>query len=47
MAGVLIAKLPELGKVSRKRVASLVGVAPMSDESGRRKGRGEGRGEGR
>src|SRR5258708_23180757 len=34
----LIALLPELGQLSRKRIASLVGVAPMDDDSGRREG---------
>lgn len=35
-AVVLIVKLPELGKVRGKKIASLVGVTPMSDESGKR-----------
>jgi transposase len=34
----LLASLPELGKVSAKRVACLVGVAPMADDSGERRG---------
>lgn len=40
-AVTIVAKLPELGKVSHKEIASLVGVAPFSDESGKRKGRRE------
>ena len=38
-AATLIGMLPELGKVSHKKIASLVGVAPMSDDSGKRKGK--------
>lgn len=38
LARTLIALLPELGKLSRTRIASLVGVAPMDDDSGRREG---------
>jgi transposase len=38
LARTLIALLPELGQLSRKRIASLVGVAPMDDDSGRREG---------
>lgn len=34
----LLAYLPELGNLSRHQVAALVGVAPMDNESGRRKG---------
>ena len=34
----LLASLPELGTVSAKRVACLVGVAPMADDSGARRG---------
>ena len=33
-AAVLLAKLPELGNLSRKKIASLVGVAPFPFESG-------------
>ncbi len=32
---VLVSELPELGALSAKRIASLVGVAPMSRDSGR------------
>ena len=35
----LMATLPELGKVSRKEIAALAGVAPFTRESGRWKGR--------
>ena len=38
-AHALIADLPELGRLSRRRVASLVGLAPFVRESGRWKGR--------
>lgn len=34
----LIAWLPELGKLSRRKLAHLVGVAPFDDDSGRRHG---------
>jgi len=33
-ARVLITELPELGKISKKEIASLVGVAPKTNESG-------------
>jgi transposase len=35
---VLVSELPELGALSGKRIASLVGVAPMSRDSGRASG---------
>ena len=35
---VLVSELPELGTLSSKRIASLVGVAPMSRQSGRMSG---------
>jgi transposase len=38
LAHTLIALLPELGRLSRKQIASLVGVAPMDDDSGKRRG---------
>ncbi len=38
LAGTLIALLPELGQVSRRQIASLVGVAPFDDDSGKRAG---------
>jgi transposase len=34
----LIGELPELGTLDRKRIAALVGVAPLARESGKRKG---------
>lgn len=34
----LIAWLPELGKISRRKLAHLVGVAPFDDDSGKRHG---------
>ena len=39
LACTLIALLPELGCISRKQVAALVGVAPYAFESGTLKGR--------
>jgi len=37
-SSTLIAQLPELGKLSRREIAALVGVAPMSNESGKSQG---------
>jgi len=34
----LLAELPELGSLSQKRIAALVGVAPMNRDSGRKRG---------
>jgi transposase len=34
----LIADLPELGKMDRKKIAALVGVAPMNRDSGKKRG---------
>jgi len=34
LARTLLAELPELGRLDRKRIAALVGVAPMNNESG-------------
>ena len=39
LACTLIALLPELGQMSRKQVAALVGVAPYAFDSGKLKGR--------
>jgi transposase len=39
LAHTLIALLPELGRLSRRQIASLVGVAPFDHDSGRRRGR--------
>jgi len=38
-AAIMISDLPELGKLDRRRIAALVGVAPFSDDSGFRKGK--------
>ncbi len=38
VATTLIAELPELGKLNRKQVAALVGVAPLNYDSGERRG---------
>lgn len=37
-ARMLVAKLPELGHVDRRRITALVGLAPYDDDSGRRQG---------
>jgi len=34
----LLADLPELGKMDRKKIAALVGVAPMNSDSGKKRG---------
>lgn len=39
LAMMLIAELPELGKISKKEIAALVGVAPMTKESGKKIGK--------
>jgi transposase len=39
MSLTLLACLPELGRLNRKQIASLVGVAPFARDSGRRRGR--------
>ena len=38
-ASILLAQLPELGMLSRQKIASLVGVAPLSKDSGRKRGK--------
>jgi transposase len=38
VAATLIAELPELGRMSRRQIAALVGLAPFPNESGDRKG---------
>jgi transposase len=38
-ARTLLIELPELGRLSRKKIAALVGVAPIPDDSGARRGR--------
>jgi transposase len=37
-AATLLADLPELGKLDRKQIAVLVGVAPMNQDSGKKRG---------
>lgn len=39
MSLTLLACLPELGRLNRKQVAALVGVAPFARDSGRRRSR--------
>jgi transposase len=38
VAATLIAELPELGRLSRRQIAALAGLAPFPNESGDRKG---------
>ena len=38
-AFTLLAELPELGTLSRKKIAALVGVAPIARDSGQHRGR--------
>ncbi len=38
-SATLIAALPELGRLNRRQIAALVGVAPMARDSGQRQGR--------
>lgn len=38
LCATLLAGLPELGRLSRREIAALVGVAPMDNSSGRRQG---------
>lgn len=38
-SATMIAELPELGRLNRREIAALVGVAPMANDSGRTKGR--------
>ena len=37
-SATLLADLPELGKLDRKQIAALVGVAPMNQDSGKKRG---------
>lgn len=39
IAAVCLAELPELGKLSQKQIARLVGVAPINRDSGKKKGK--------
>jgi len=38
-AATLLAELPELGKLDRKQIAALVGLAPINRDSGRKRGK--------
>jgi transposase len=38
-AATLIAELPELGRLNRRQIAALVGVAPYANDSGSTRGR--------
>jgi transposase len=38
-SGALLAQLPELGRLNRRQIASLVGVAPMNRDSGTLRGK--------
>ena len=39
VAATLIAKMPELGRLDRRRIAALAGLAPIARDSGKREGR--------
>lgn len=39
LSRTIIAELPELGQLSRKEICKLVGVAPLNNDSGKRKGK--------
>ena len=38
LSATLLANLPELGRLSRRQIAALVGVAPYDNDSGKRRG---------
>jgi transposase len=38
-AAILIAELPELGRLNRKKISALAGLAPFNDDSGKHHGR--------
>ena len=38
LSAVILAELPELGSLGRREVAALVGVAPIDNDSGKRRG---------
>ena len=38
-ASTLVADLPELGQLNKKKIAALVGVAPFNQDSGRMRGK--------
>lgn len=44
VSGILLANLPELGRVNRKQIAALVGVAPFKHQSGKYSGESKIRG---
>jgi transposase len=37
-AATLLAELPELGKLDHRKIAALVGLAPMNSDSGKKRG---------
>jgi len=39
LSTTLLAELPELGQLNRKQIAALVGVAPLNNDSGKRRGK--------
>ena len=39
LSSTLIARVPELGRLNRKQIAALIGVAPFNDDSGHYRGR--------
>ena len=39
LASTLLSDLPELGQLNRKAIAALVGVAPLNQDSGKRRGK--------
>jgi transposase len=39
LSATLLADLPELGRLSQKQIAALVGVAPLNQDSGQRRGK--------
>jgi len=39
LSGTLIGLVPELGHLSRRAIAKLIGIAPLNDDSGTRRGR--------
>ncbi|HEX8778634.1 MAG TPA: IS110 family transposase, partial [Rhodanobacter sp.] len=39
LLGALMGWVPELGRLSRREIAKLIGVAPLNDDSGKRSGR--------
>jgi transposase len=41
LARTLLAELPELGRLTPKRLSALVGVAPFNNDSGQRRGKRE------